>query len=174
MKNLFQFVIIALFLTGFQGVAFGQQSNEINESAKAEVGRLSFLEGKWQGTGWMMAQDQKRYTFTQEENIQVKLGGTALLIEGLGTSEGKVIHNALAIVTDSEGEGKFEFTSFLQNGRKGTYKAELISDKFYWFPTEQVRYIIEINEKGEWFEVGEYNAGGNWIKFFEMTLEKVN
>ncbi|HSF54997.1 MAG TPA: hypothetical protein VLA71_14680 [Algoriphagus sp.] len=173
MKTLIQLLVFSLVLTGFQGAASGQQSFEVNEAAKAEVSRLSFLEGKWKGSGWMIAQDQKRYTFEQEENIQVKLGGTALLIEGLGTSDGKVIHNALAVITDAEGEGKFDFTSFLQNGRKGTFKAELIGEKLHWFPTEQVRYIIEIKENGQWFEIGEYNAGGNWIKFFEMTLSKL-
>lgn len=173
MKNLIQIVIICLFLTGFQRIAAGQQSFEVNEVAKAEVSRLSFMEGKWKGSGWMIAQDQKRYTFEQEENIQIKLGGTALLIEGRGTSEGNVIHNALAIITDSEGDGKYDFTSFLQNGRKGTFKAELIDEKLFWYPTEQVRYIIEINENGQWFETGEYNAGGTWVKFFEMTLSKI-
>ena len=45
--------------------------------------------------------------------------------------------------------------------------------KFYWFPNEQVRYIITLNEKGQWFEIGEYNMGDRWIQFFEMTLDKV-
>lgn len=173
MKNLIQIVIISLLLTGFQGIATGQQSFEVNEVTKAEVSRLSFLEGNWKGSGWMITQDQKRYTFEQEENIQIKLGGTAILIEGRGTSEGKVIHNALAIITDSEGDGKYDFTSFLQNGRKGTFKAELIGEKLFWYPAEQVRYIIEIKDDGQWFETGEYNAGGNWVKFFEMTLSKL-
>ncbi len=121
----------------------------------------------------MIAQDQKRFTFEQEENIQIKLGGTAILIEGRGTSEGKVIHNALAIITDADGEGKYDFTSFLQNGRKGTFNVELIGEKLFWYPAEQVRYIIEIKEDGQWFESGEYNAGGTWVKFFEMTLSKI-
>lgn len=173
MKNLIQFGIICLFLTGLNSMAIGQQTFEVNENAKAEVSRLSFLEGKWKGNGWMIAQDQKRYNFEQEENIEIKLGGTAILIEGLGTSEGIVIHNALAIIADAEGDGQYEFTSFLQNGRKGTFKAELIGEKLFWYPTEQVRYIIEISADGKWFEIGQYNAGGSWVKFFEMTLSKI-
>jgi hypothetical protein len=121
----------------------------------------------------MVAQDQKRYNFEQEENIQIKLGGTAVLIEGRGTSEGIVIHNALAIITDDEGDGQYEFTSFLQNGRKGTFKAELIGEKLFWYPAMQVRYIIEISADGKWLEIGEYNTGGSWVKFFEMKLSKL-
>ncbi len=43
MKNLFQFVIICLFSTGFQGIVSAQQSFEVNGAAMAEVRTLSFL-----------------------------------------------------------------------------------------------------------------------------------
>ena len=31
-----------------------------------------------------------------------------------------------------------------------------------------------VNDKGEWFEIGEYSSDGEkWYQFFEMTLQRV-
>ncbi len=173
MENLFRPICLAFVLLGFQASAWSQPSYDLNEAAQKKLAELSFLEGKWKGSGWMMGQDQRRSTFESEENVQFKLGGTVMEIEGIGTSEGKVVHHALAVISAAEGDGKFDFTSFLQSGEKGTYKAEMKEGKFCWYPVEQVRYVIGINDKGQWFEIGEYNAGTQWYKFFEMTLDKV-
>jgi hypothetical protein len=174
MKNLVKVLLILLMVSGFQLQVFAQESNDPNPVAQEDIQKLSFLEGNWKGSGWIVGPDQKRHTFQQEEIIQKKLAGTAILIQGVGMTDGKVVHNAMAVISDAEGAGKYDFTSFLQNGRKGSYKAELIDGKLYWYPTDQVRYIIMLNEQGQWFEIGEYNTGSSWFKFFEMTLDKVN
>jgi hypothetical protein len=37
-----------------------------------------------------------------------------------------------------------------------------------------MRFTVRLNEKGQWFEVGEFSRDGKaWQKFFEMTLERV-
>lgn len=149
------------------------QSIETDSLAKANISKLDFLVGNWKGNGWMYSQDRQRHEFEQTEDIQFKLDGTAILIEGLGKSEGKVIHNAIALITYDKKEGRYSFSSYLSNGRKGDFKAELIGEKFYWYPMENMRYIIEINETGQWFEIGEYKQSDSWNKFFEMTLEKI-
>jgi len=149
------------------------QSLETDSLSKANISKLDFLVGDWKGNGWMFGQNRQRHEFEQTGDIQFKLDGTAILIEGLGKSEGKVIHNALALITYDKKEGIYNFSSYLSNGRKGDFKAELIHKNFYWYPMENMRYIIEISETGQWFEIGEYNQGDNWNKFFEMTLEKI-
>ncbi len=35
-----------------------------------------------------------------------------------------------------------------------------------------MRYIITLNEKGQWFEIGEMERNNEWFKFFEMTLDR--
>ncbi len=174
MKNLIQFVLVLTLFAVSSLLALAQPSYDLNEAAQKKLAQLSFLEGKWKGSGWMMGQDRVRLTFEQEENVQFKLSGTLMEVEGIGKSEGKVVHHALAVISIAEGEGKFDFTSFLQSGEKGTYPAELIDGKLYWYPVKEVRYVIEINDQGQWFEIGEYNAGTQWYKFIEMTLEKQN
>ena len=69
------------------------QNLETDSLSKAKVSELAFLSGNWRGSGWMYGQDRQRYEFEQTENIEFKLDSTILLIEGLGTSKGKIIHN---------------------------------------------------------------------------------
>ncbi len=149
------------------------QNFEVNKEAQQELKKIEFLVGEWSGSGWMMNQSREKMVFDQTESVNLKLNGTALLIEGKGSSEGKVVHNALAIITMAEGIAKYDFNSFLQSNQHGTFKAELIDQVFYWYPVENVRYVITINEKGQWHEIGEANSGGTWYQFFEMTLDKM-
>ncbi|MBN3581507.1 hypothetical protein JYB64_03850 [Algoriphagus aestuarii] len=148
------------------------QNYELNLESRKEIKKLEFLIGQWSGSGWMVNQNREKMTFEQKETVQLKINGTALLIEGEGTSEGEMIHNALAIITMSEGSGEYQFDSFLQSNQQGSFKAELIEDVLYWYPAENVRYVIRLNEKGQWFEIGEAKVGENWFQFFEMTLDK--
>ncbi|MBT8295200.1 MAG: hypothetical protein KJO51_02175 [Gramella sp.] len=168
MKTSFLFILVS-FLNLQTSVA---QSFETDTQAQNNIQKLEFLVGKWEGEGWRILQDGTKHTFSQSENVQFKLDSTALLIEGKGMANNKVIHNAMAIITSNKEPGKYEFQSFLQNGMKGSFKAEIKHETFYWYPNENVRYIIYINDKGEWYEKGEYNRQDNWVQFFEMTLTK--
>lgn len=172
MKNQIKNFLILICLIA--GVQFSQAQNyALNAEAQQKMKSLGFLEGHWKGSGWMMGQDRQRMNFEQEEIIQFKLSGTVLEIEGIGRSEGKVVHHALALVQPKEEDGQFEFSSYLQSGLSGKYPASYQDGKFIWRPTEQVRYIIQLNDQGQWHEIGEYNAGDQWFQFMEMTLEKV-
>lgn len=173
MKNLINISVLILLMTALQIPAWSQVSYELNLDNQRKMAALSFLEGKWKGSGWMMDENRVRQKFEQEEIIEMKLSGTILQIEGIGSADGQVVHHALALIQPVEEDGKYEFTSFLQSGMKGTYPAQLEGGKLIWKPTDQVRYVIQINEQGQWHEIGEYNAGNAWYKFFEMTLDKV-
>lgn len=160
-------IICLVFTLGSHG-----QSLSTDSISQKEVGKLAFIVGEWEGEGWKMERDGKKHTFTQSENIQFKLDGTALLIEGLGKDKGQIIHNALAIITYNKAENNYSFNSFLSSGLGGSFKAELLDGKLYWYPNEYVRYIISLNDKGQWYETGEMNRQDNWFQFFEMTLNK--
>lgn len=148
------------------------QHFETDTVAQRHVSQLSFLTGDWAGEGWMMSQTGERAAFNQTEKVRMKLDGTALLIEGKGVSNGVVIHNALAVLSYDRENGNYDFNSFLQNGRKGLYEAEMIDGDFYWYPGDNVRYIIRIDDDGKWVEKGEFKSGDQWVQFFEMTLER--
>lgn len=148
------------------------QSVETDTTLQKELKKLKFMEGQWEGKGWMYGRNGVRHEFSQTEDIRFKVDGTVLLIEGMGKSEGKIIHNAMAIISFDKEKGHYNFHSYMANGMSGDFKAELIDNKLYWFPPDFIRYIIYINDKGQWHEKGEMNRAGNWIQFFEMTLDQ--
>ncbi len=173
MKNLKLIFLSVLIMFSFLSPAWAQVVYELNPKTQEKLNPLAFLEGRWKGSGWMMGEDRSRSTFDQEEIVEFKLSETVLEIEGIGRSDGQVVHHALALIQPAEEEGKFSFTSFLQSGVKGTYPAYMEEGKLIWQPNEQVRYVVQINDQGQWYEIGEYNAGSSWYQFFEMTLDKV-
>lgn len=148
------------------------QDAEADKEAQEAVSKLAFIVGNWNGSGWMMGRDGQKHTFNQTENISFKLDKTALLVEGLGKDKDKIMHNAMAVVTYNKADKNYNFRSYLSNGREGVFKAELIGEKFYWYPMANMRYIIYLNDKGQWHEVGEMKRENDWFKFFEMILDK--
>jgi hypothetical protein len=160
-------ILLSLFLAN---LVFSQ-SSETDSISKSKISDLQFMVGKWKGSGWMMGRGGKS-DFNQTENIAFKLDSTAILIEGKGTANGKTIHDALAILTYNKNDGHYLLRSYLPSGQNAEFKAELIDDKLYWYPNENVRYIIWLKENGQWYEKGEYNREDNWNQFFEMTLYK--
>ncbi len=145
----------------------------------AQVKKLDFIVGEWNGEGWMDMPGGAREIFTSWEKVQSKLDGLALLVEGLHKSKatGKVVHQTLAVLSYDEPAKNFRFKTNLANGRAGDFTGSVPSDNvFVWgmdSPRNKIRYTITLNAKGEWFEIGEYSAdGATWRKFFEMTLRK--
>jgi hypothetical protein len=161
-------IFTLLFISGLSHA----QKIETDKEAKDAISKLEFIVGDWAGDGWVMARDGQKSTFTQTEAIKFKLDGTAILIEGLGKNNGEITHNALAVVTYNKTTGNYNFSSYLSTGRSGIFKAEVIDDKFYWYPNENMRYIIYLNSKRQWYETGEMKRGNDWFQFFEMTLDK--
>lgn len=148
------------------------QEIETDKEAQMAISKLEFIVGDWVGTGWMMGRDGQKHQFYQTENIRFKLDSTAVLIEGLGKDDGKTIHNAMAVVTYNKTDKNYNFRSYLSTGRGGDFKAELIDGKFYWYPNTNMRYIIYLNDKEQWYETGEMKRGNEWFQFFEMTLDR--
>ncbi len=147
-------------------------------SQRAEMKKLDWLVGRWQGTGWIQMGPQGRKEFTQTETIQSKLDGLVLVIEGQGKAkEGSAtVHAAVAVVSYAEPGKTFRWRAFTGEGQQTDTEAKVGTDTLEWgleIPQHgRMRYTIKRNEKGEWFEVGEMTQDGQtWRKFFEMTLQ---
>jgi hypothetical protein len=146
---------------------------------RAEMKKLDWLVGHWKGTGWIQMGPQGRKEFAQTETIQGKLDGLVLVIEGQGKSkeDGSSVHTALAFVSYDERAKTFRWRAFTAEGRQTDTEAKVGTETLEWgleIPQRgRMRYIIKLNEKGEWFEVGEMTQDGQtWQKFFEMTLQR--
>lgn len=162
-------VMLFAFHTGMQA-----QQVQADQEAQSAIGKLGFISGEWEGTGWIMGRDGQRHNFVQTEDVQFKLDSTVLLIEGLGKTGDVVTHNALAVISYNKEEGNYLFRSYLSSGLGGTFSGEIKGDTFIWYPGEDMRYVIWINEEGQWQEKGEMNRIGNWFQFMEMKLDRAD
>lgn len=149
--------------------------------------KLDFLAGKWKGDATVTLGPMGKQAVSQTEDVQYRLGGTVLLIEGKGTGKlpGKdkegVVFNALAVVSHDAQSGKYSIKAYRAEGQ--SVEATLtLSDSgkgFVWGfkePTRgtEVRYTMTLTDKDQWHEVGEYTLDGKaWTKFIEMTLTRV-
>lgn len=154
----------------------------VNEAHVKAIEKLDFWVGTWKGEGWMMAPDGKRHSFTVDEMIEKKLGGTILLIEGIGRNkddEGAIGHHALAVLSYDPAANRYAMQSYLANGRSTKADVTITGDhKLVWgFDLPQrgkVRYTIDFDPTaGTWSEIGEYSADGeNWQQIFAQKLKK--
>ena len=97
------------------------------------------------------------------------------LLLSLSVSWGQMLETdstSLAVISYDKQEKHYNFQSYMSNGMSGSFKAELIENKLYWHPADNIRYIIYINDAGQWCETGEMNRNEQWFQFFEMTLDQ--
>lgn len=170
-KNLLSAIFV--LLAGF--MAISAQENTV-ETQRGEMKKVESLIGEWKGSGWIQ-QGDKRETFTGTENVQRKVDGLALLIEGkFANAEGKIIHNTLAVLSYDAKNSKYSFRTYLSTGRSGEFDFKIVSDSYEWgfqMQAMTIRYTIN-TANNTWLEVGEVSKDGKtWMKFLEMKLEKV-
>ncbi len=167
--------------------AFAQEMKKENMSGqepilvlKTEMRKLDKLTGKWSGDGWIQ-QGPKREEFTGTENVQNKLDGLAVLIEGKFTDKNdssKVIHETLAVLNYNPTTKIYDFKTYLANGRNGNFTFKANESNYEWgldFPGSKILYTITIKD-GIWNEVGKMSRddGKTWFQFFEMNLKKMS
>lgn len=171
MKKLF----LILSLIFLPGVSFSQSYDPSQLEAMRKV---SFLEGKWQGKGWISFGPGEKHHFNQTENIRGELGGSILTIHGVGRADAKVIHDAFAVISYDSKAQKYRMHSY-KDGNFLDAEAKVGDDgSFIWgfeHPRAgKIRYTIRLNEKGRWVETGEFSRHGEkWVQNFEMTLDKI-
>lgn len=148
------------------------------------IARLGLWVGEWEGSGWALSR-AGRDEFTIHESVEPKLGGLALLVQGLGTSkhpetgEEIVTHDALAVVTwDPEGD-RYVFQHYTADGRHGQAELEQTAEGWRWGFRDphsgvHVRFTAEIGEQ-TWHERGEVSldGGATWRPMLEMELKRV-
>jgi hypothetical protein len=151
---------------------------------KAEMKKLDYLVGKWKGEATLF-RGKETTRLTQTEDVQYRLGGVVMLIEGTGRGklpgkdEDGVVFNALAVVSYDAQAKKHMIKAHRMEGNSVDAEMTLTEKGFIWgFTTPdrkvQTRYTMTLTEKGEWHEVGEYSLDSKtWTKFIEMTLTRV-
>lgn len=146
--------------------------------AADEMRKLDWWIGEWSGPASIQMGPGQPQQVQQTEKIQSKLGGRALLVEGLGRQGDEVVHQALGVVSYNERTKKYEFDAWTaREGHTDAWFEVGEKDSATWgFDTPsgaKIRYTLRRTEAGAWHEVGELSRDGKeWRKFFEMTLTK--
>jgi len=172
-------IALALLLTLFAGLGSASDVG-VSDAAKAEVAKLSPMVGRWKGSGWMDIPKAGRQRFDSEETVEPRLGGAALLIEGLhrDLQTKGIVHHALGLLSYDLGEKRYRMSTALANGRGGRFPATLEGKKFIWDieapGVPKRRFTISFDNPDKWVETGEYTLDGTkWTRFFEMDLDRV-
>jgi len=94
-------LIAVLMLLAAPALASAQTQSAANS---AELRKLDFLIGAWEGEGWMDFGPGQRRASKVRESVQGKAGGSVLTLEGVGKAkvpgkdEESVVHNAFGVV----------------------------------------------------------------------------
>lgn len=154
------------------------------EAVKQEMQKLAYMAGKWSGEANIRRGNTPPVKVLQEENVQFKLDGTILLIEGTGRSPeagNPIVFNALAIISYNQHTKEFKMRSHVMDGNSMEAYFKIVGENhFEWgFETPQkakIRYDIVLNPSDKsWIEKGEYSPDGStWYPFIEMKLTKLD
>ncbi len=135
------------------------------EIQRAAMKKLDFLVGKWSGSVKVWRGPGEPLDLNQTEEVQYKLDGLVLLIEGTGRNktDGKVVFRALATVAYDEDAHAYRFRAY-NDGRYLETDITLPAEGkgFTWgftFGQFKTQYKMTLTESGEWTELGEVLMG---------------
>lgn len=139
--------------------------------------KLDFLVGKWSGPASVFRGPGEPLKVTQTENVQFKLDGLVMLVEGMArNAEGKVVFQAMATIAFDESASVYRFRSY-SDGHYLDTELKLLPKGFLWgydAGPAKISNTMRVNEKGEWTEVTEVTVGtAPPRKGVEMTLQRL-
>jgi len=136
-------------------------SNSIDGQREA-MRKLSFLVGRWAGPVSIARGPGEPLHLTQTEDVEYKLDGLVLLIEGKSVSaDGKVLFSALATIAYDDTSHAYRIRAYNEGHYLDTELS--VPDRgFSWsFSTgpAQIVNTMHLTDKGEWAEVTEATVG---------------
>ena len=143
--------------------------------------KLAFLVGKWEGEARVLHGPGQWADLYQTEEVQYRLDGLILVIEGIGRrkSDSQPLIQALAIVSFDDESGTYRMRAF-NAGRFLESELELLNENkaISWdFALGQVatRSVLRINDSGEWNELAEITVGAEPPKkLIELTVRRID
>ena len=138
--------------------------------------KLAFLAGRWSGPVTIIRGPGEPLRLTQTENVEFKLDGLVLLIEGQSTgTDGKTQFQALATVAYDDPTRTYRMRAY-HNGHYLDTELTVLADGFSWGFQGGPAHIdntMRLNAKGQWQETSEVTMGGNPSqKSVEMVLDR--
>jgi len=178
MRNIHRCLIVQLFLlTPISVLAQGDREGEAVATQKKQLKALSFMDGTWRGSAWIILPTGERQEMIQTERIGPLLDGAIKVVEGRGyDTSGKTVFNAFAVIAYDVEQKKLMMRSYAQ-GRAGDFPIEVRADGYTWeilAGPAKIRYTATIKD-GKFFEYGERVMGDRPpFRFFEMNLKRLS
>ncbi|HZQ17304.1 MAG TPA: hypothetical protein VFA90_01185 [Terriglobales bacterium] len=146
------------------------------ETQRDAMSKLSFLVGQWSGPVTIAHGQGEPLHLRQTEDVEYKLDGLVLLIEGKSTSaDGKVVFSALATLAYDDASHAYHFRAY-NDGHYLDTDLSVRDRGFSWSFTAGPAHIsntMHLTDKGEWNEVTEVIYGNNAPhRSVEMLLQK--
>src|SRR5215470_16248233 len=161
--------LLAGLLTGVavlampNAVAAQQPASNNVQSEQEAMRKLAFLVGRWSGPVTIVRGPEPLH-LTQSEDVQYKLDGLVMLIEGKGTGpEGKAQFQALATIAFDDAMHAYRFRAY-HDGHYVDTELTVLAVGFSWGFAAGPAHIVNtmhLTSKGEWQEVTEVTVGNN-------------
>lgn len=153
---------IAALILASSAVAAAQPSAGSLDSQRAAMQKLAFLAGRWSGPVTIFRGPGEPLHLTQSEDVQFKLNGLVLLIQGQSTgSAGKVEFQALATIAYDETAHTYRIRAY-NAGHYVDTELSLLPDGFSWsFPAGPANVVntMHLTARGEWAETSDVRYG---------------
>ena len=138
--------------------------------------KLEFLVGKWAGDATVVRGPGEPMKLRQSEDIQYKLDGLVMLVEGTGrNAEGRIVFGALATISYDDTTSTYRFRAY-NDGRYLDTELTVTPGGFAWGYTAgsvKVGNTMHLDEKGQWVETTEAIVGSSPPRrAVEMTLQR--
>lgn len=146
---------------------------------RAAMKKLGFLVGKWVGEARVLRGPGEPVVLLQTEEVQFKLDGLILEIEGIGRTklDNKPVLEALGIISFDDETDTYHMRAF-NDGRFLETDVKLLEDgkSLAWgfaLGSIQTSSVLRINEKDEWTELAEITIDSQPTrKLMELTVKR--
>lgn len=145
----------------------------------AAMQRLSFLTGSWSGEAHVQRGAGESLTLKQTENVEYKLDGLVLVIEGTGQgqTDQRPSLQALGIISYDDATGAYRIRAW-NDGRFLESDVQLLDDgrSLRWgFGVGEIRSssLLQIDTEGQWTEKAELFVGSQPPrKLMDLTVRR--
>ena len=134
------------------------------EAQRVAMAKLRFLIGSWSGEARIFRSGAEPLELTQTEQVQYRLGGLLLEVEGIGrTKDGKPALQALGIITYDDERQVYRFRAF-NDGRWLESEAKLAENGkgLMWGFTVgefSTNSVLRVTRDGRWTEQHDITTG---------------
>lgn len=163
-RSLLSSLLAALLISCTAALAAQQPASSSVETQREAMRKLSFLAGHWSGPVTIVRGAGEALPFTQTEQVEYKLDGLVLLVEGKTSSaDGKVAFRALATIAYDEASQTYRFRAY-HDGHYLDTELSVPANGFSWGFMAGPAHIVNtmhLTAKGEWAELTEVTVGSN-------------